>query len=213
MKFNTLLHLTKRLITFSAALLLASLPHLLWSQCATFGAFDIGEDAEITCEDSCLTLVSPSIATVASGGTEYEVEEIEYALPYPFNQGSVAINTGDDVYSSIIPLGFTFEFSEQLHPRPVRATVGSHLRCETAGYNPVNQLQPEPLNNSVMGIYSDLNPHVATSGTTPRDAPCREFVVTWNAVCEFSHEPAASAEVVLYEGTNVIEVSWQPSAT
>ena len=47
---------------------------------------------------------------MASGGTEYEVEEIEYELPYPFNQGSVAINTGDDVYSSIIPLGFTFEF-------------------------------------------------------------------------------------------------------
>ena len=94
MKFNTLLYFMMHLRTFCAALLLVSLPHLLWSQCATFGAFDIGEDAEITCEDSCLTLVSPSIATVASGGTEYEVEEIEYALPYPFNQGSVAINTG-----------------------------------------------------------------------------------------------------------------------
>ena len=92
MKFNTLLYFMMHLRTFCAALLLVSLPHLLWSQCATFGAFDIGEDAEITCEDSCLTLVSPSIATVASGGTEYEVEEIEYALPYPFNQGSVAIN-------------------------------------------------------------------------------------------------------------------------
>lgn len=91
-------------------LVLVLIPQLLLSQCANFGAFDIGGDVEITCADSCLTLVSPSIATVAPDGTEYEVEEIEYALPYPFNQGSVAINTGDDVYSSIIPLGFTFEF-------------------------------------------------------------------------------------------------------
>ena len=67
-------------------LVLVLIPQLLLSQCANFGAFDIGEDVEITCADSCLTLVSPSIATVASGGAEYEVEEIEYALPYPFNR-------------------------------------------------------------------------------------------------------------------------------
>ena len=59
-------------------LVLVLIPQLLLSQCANFGAFDIGEDVEITCADSCLTLVSPSIATVASGGAEYEVEEIEY---------------------------------------------------------------------------------------------------------------------------------------
>ena len=64
-----------------------------WSQCASFGAFDIGEDVEITCQDSCITLFSPSIANVAVGGSDYEVEEIDYELPYPFNQGNVAINT------------------------------------------------------------------------------------------------------------------------
>jgi gliding motility-associated-like protein len=193
-------------------LVLVLIPQLLLSQCANFGAFDIGEDVEITCADSCLALVSPSIATVASGGAEYEVEEIEYALPYPFNQGSVAINTGDDVYSPVIPLGFTFEFFGNNYTECRISSNGwfSFDTGETAGYNPngTNPNQNMP-NNSVMGIYSDLNP--STCGNVRYDtygtAPCREFVVSWNAVCQFScSSQQVSAEVVLYEGTNVIEI-------
>lgn len=183
-----------------------------WSQCASFGAFDIGEDVEITCQDSCITLFSPSIANVAVGGSDYEVEEIDYELPYPFNQGNVAINTGDDVYSSIIPLGFMFNFYGQDYNQCRISSNGwfSFDLSETAGYNP-NGTNPNPNlpNNSVMGIYSDLNPSTcgnvryATYGT----APCREFVVSWNAICQFScTSNQVSGEVVLYEGTNVIEI-------
>ena len=82
------------------------------AQCANFGAFNIGEDVEITCTDSCITLLSPSIASVAASGSDYEIEEIDYALPYPFNQGSVAISTGDDDFAAAtnVPIGFTFNF-------------------------------------------------------------------------------------------------------
>jgi len=202
----------KQLTKISAVLVFVFVSAELQSQCANFAAFDIGEDVEVTCEDSCLTLVSPSIATVAAGGTEYEVEDIEYALPYPFNQGDVAIATGDDVYSPIIPLGFTFEFFGNNYTQCRISSNGwiSFDIGETAGYNPngTNPNQNLP-NNSVMGIYSDLNPNTcgdvrySTYGT----APCREFVVTWNSVCQFScTSQEVSAEVVLYEGTNVIEV-------
>ncbi len=185
---------------------------MLWSQCANFGAFDIGEDIQISCSDSCVDLVAPSIATVAAGGLEYEVEEIEYVLPYPFNQGEVAINTGDDVYSAIIPLGFAFEFFGNDYTQCRISSNGwfSFDTEETATYNPngINPNQSLP-NNSVMGIYSDLNP--STCGNVRYDtygtAPCREFVVTWNAVCQFScTSQQVSAEVVLYEGSNVIEI-------
>lgn len=202
------------LLGFTLVVVLSAiaLPNVAWSQCATFGAFDIGEDVEVTCEDSCLTLVSPSIATVASGGSEYEVEDIEYALPYPFNQGSPAISTGDDVYSGIIPLGFSFEFFGNNYTQCRISSNGwfSFDVNETAGYNP-NGTNPNPNlpDNSVMGIYSDLNP--STCGdvrfSTYGTAPCREFVVTWNSVCQFScTSQQVSAEVVLYEGTNVIEI-------
>lgn len=184
----------------------------LTGQCASFGAFDIGEDVEITCEDSCITLTSPSIANVAVGGADYEVEEIDYELPYPYNQGDVAINTGDDVYSSIIPLGFSFNFYGQDYTQCRISSNGwfSFNTSETAGYNP-NGTNPNPNLplNSVMGIYSDLNP--STCGNVRYDtygvAPCREFVVSWNAICQFScTSNQVSGEVVLYEGTNVIEV-------
>jgi len=183
-----------------------------WGQCASFGAFDIGEDVEVTCEDSCLTLISPSIANIAAGGSDYEVEEITYDLPYAFNQGGVAINTGDDVYSSIIPLGFSFNFFGQDYTQCRISSNGwfSFDVAETAGYNP-NGTNPNANlpNNSVMAVYSDLNPSTcgnvryATYGV----APCREFVVTWNAVCQFScTSNQVSAEAILYEGTNVIEI-------
>lgn len=201
-----------RVTAIAVALGAIALTNIVWSQCATFGAFDIGEDVEVTCEDSCLTLVSPSIATVASGGSEYEVEDIEYVLPYPFNQGSPAITTGDDVYSGIIPLGFSFEFFGNNYTQCRISSNGwfSFDVNETAGYNP-NGANPNPNlpDNSVMGIYSDLNP--STCGdvrySTYGTAPCREFVVTWNSICQFScTSQQVSAEVVLYEGTNVIEI-------
>ena len=212
MNLSILSNAALRVTAIAVALGALALTNIVWSQCATFGAFDIGEDVEVTCEDSCLTLVSPSIATVASGGSEYEVEDIEYALPYPFNQGSPAITTGDDVYSGIIPLGFSFEFFGNNYTQCRISSNGwfSFDVNETAGYNP-NGTNPNPNlpDNSVMGIYSDLNP--STCGdvrySTYGTAPCREFVVTWNSICQFScTSQQVSAEVVLYEGTNVIEI-------
>ena len=181
-------------------------------QCENFGAFNVGDDVEITCIDSCVTLNSPSIASVAVGGSDYEVEEIDYALPYPFSQGAVAIATGDDVYSNVIPLGFTFNFFDNSYTQCRISSNGwlSFSTAETNGYNP-NGTCPAPSLplNSIMAVYSDLNPSTcgnvryATYGV----APCREFVVTWNAICQFScTSQQVSAEAVLYEGTDVIEV-------
>lgn len=185
----------------------------VWSQCATFGSFDLGEDIEVTCEDSCITLVAPGIASVASGGgSEYAVETIPYDLPYAFNSGSVAIATGDDVYSGNIPLGFTFNFFGNDYTQCRISSNGwfSFTLNEAAGYNPAGAIPNvnSPL-NSVMVVHSDLNPSVcgdvryATYGT----APCRQFVVSWNSICQFScTSQQVSGQAVLYEGTNVIEI-------
>ncbi len=130
--------MTKVIYAFCVTFIFAHFSMDLIAQCASFGAFDIGEDVEITCEDSCITLTSPSIANVAVGGADYEVEEIDYELPYPYDQGGVAINTGDDVYSSIIPLGFSFNFYGQDYTQCRISSNGwfSFNTTETAGYNP-----------------------------------------------------------------------------
>ena len=185
-----------------------------FAQCANFGVFDIGEDVEITCEDSCLTLNSPSVATIASGGSEYEVEEIDYDLPYPFTQGSIAISTGDDdgAVATNVPIGFSFNYFGQNYTQCRISPNGwvSFNLNEGAPYNPPgnNPNNSFPL-NSILAVYSDLYPgscgdiRYSTQGT----APCRQFVVSYNAVCQFScTSQQVSAEIVMYEGTNVIEI-------
>lgn len=184
------------------------------AQCANFGTFNIGEDVEITCTDSCITLVSPSIASVAATGSEYEIQEIDYELPYPFNQGTVAIETGDDDFAAAtnVPIGFTFNFYGNAFTECRISPNGwiSFDLGENAPYNPPAAIPSGnmPL-NSVMAVYSDLNP--STCGDVRFDtygvAPCREFVVSFNAVCQFScTSNQVSTEIVLYEGTDAIEI-------
>ncbi len=185
----------------------------LWGQCATFGSFELGEDIEVTCEDSCITLVAPGIASVASGGgAEYDVDVIPYALPYPFSSGNVAIATGDDVYSGTIPLGFTFNFFGNNYTECRISSNGwfSFTLNEAAGYNPNGPI-PNPASplNAVLAVHSDLNPSVCGDVRygTFGSAPCRQFVVSWNSICQFScTSQQVSAQAVLYEGTNVIEL-------
>ena len=71
-----------KVVLFLSCAILAGSFGLVSAQCETFGLFDIGEDVEINCVDSCIQLVSPNIASVAIGGSDYEVEEIDYDLPY-----------------------------------------------------------------------------------------------------------------------------------
>ncbi len=203
-----------QLVWFSALLLAGVQFDSVLAQCDTFGLFDIGEDVEITCVDSCIQLVSPSIASVAVGGADYEVEEIDYELPYAFNQGTVGINTGDDdgAAATNVPIGFSFNFYGNDYTQCRLSPNGwiSFNLSENAPYNPPG-LVPNgnmPL-NSIMAVYSDLNP--STCGnvrySTYGVAPCREFVVSFNAVCQFScTSNQVSAEIVLYEGSNVIEI-------
>ncbi len=184
-----------------------------WGQCATFGSFDLGDDIEVTCEDSCLTLIAPGIASVASGGgSEYDVDPIPYDPPYAYNAGNVAIATGDDVYSGNIPLGFNFNYFGNDYTQVRISSNGwfSFTLTEAAGFNPNGPIPNanSPL-NAILAVHSDLNPSVCgdvrygTFGT----APCRQFVVSWNNVCQYScTSQQVSAQIVLYEGTNAIEV-------
>jgi len=215
MKCDTVFKMTKRFVLVSS-LIIAQLSFCvdINAQCETFGFFDIGDDVEINCVDSCIQLISPSIANVAVGGANYEVEEIDYELPYPFDQGAVGISTGDDdgFAATNVPIGFNFNFYGINYTQCRLSPNGwiSFNLNENAPYNPPGTIPNNnmPL-NSIMGIYSDLNP--TTCGdvryNTYGEAPCREFVVSYNAVCQFSCvSNQVNAEIVLYEGSNVIEI-------
>lgn len=181
--------------------------------CNNFGSYNLGPDQEITCEDSCLTLTAPAVANIAAGSSNYSVQAIPYALPYPFSQGTAIPGLTDDNYSGNIPIGFSFGFYGQTYNQ-VRVASNGYISFNLA--NPNSPFNPNGLvpaatlpSASIMAVYSDLNPatcgnvRYATYGT----APCRKFVVTWNAVCQFScTSNQVNAEIILYEGSNAIEV-------
>lgn len=193
-------------------LLVAAATASFGQSCETFGTYNVGPDVEITCVDSCLTLNAPQVADVAAGGTDYAVEEIDYDPPFPFTQGTTAINTGDDTYAGNIPIGFTFNFYGNNYTTCKLASNGflTFDQNETAPYNPNGNVPSVNLAlNSIMAVYSDINPSTCgnikyfTSGT----APCRKFVANWNSVCQFScTSQIVTAQIVLYEGSNAIEI-------
>ena len=182
--------------------------------CNTFGSYNLGPDVEITCVDSCVTVTAPSVATVvAGGGNSYAVSEIPYVLPFPFSQGT-ALALPDDTYSSSIPIGFPFQFYGASYSN-VWVSSNGYIRftAPTGTFSPFVPAGPVPNPNmarpAVFAVYHDINP--ATCGSirtgTYGVAPCRRFVVNFNAVCQYScTNQQVNAQIVLYEGTNVVEV-------
>lgn len=183
--------------------------------CNSFGSYSIGPDVEITCVDSCVTLTAPTVATVvAGGGNAYTVSDIPYVLPYPFSQGNVLPALADDVYSSAIPIGFPFQFYGTTYSNVWVSTNGYIMfSAPTSGFSDwtPNGPVPDPTMDrpAIFAVYHDINPNfcgtirTGTFGT----APCRRFVVNFDAVCQwFCPSQQVSAQIVLYEGSNVVEV-------
>lgn len=159
--------------------------------CNTFGSYNLGPDVEITCLDSCVTLTAPAVATVlAGGGNSYTVSEIPYVLPYPFSQGTV-FPLPDDAYTTAIPIGFPFQFYGATYTNAWVSSNGYLMFvAPTTGFSDWTPNGPVPNPNmdkpAIFAVYHDINP--ATCGSirtgTYGVAPCRRFVVNFNAVCQ-----------------------------
>ena len=94
-------------------ILLSCLTLLLYNnslaQLAACANVDLGPDTSFICTSSCITLEAE--VTEVGVTNSYSVSSINYAPPYPFNQGNPILVGYDDVWSEIIPLPFTFVFS------------------------------------------------------------------------------------------------------
>jgi len=145
----------------------------------------------------------------------YTVFSIPYNPPFPFTGGTpVSVNT-DDVYSGVITLPFNFCFYGQEYNQVIVGSNGviSFDLTNAGGYCPWSFSDFVPSNalplNSIFGAYSDIDP--GTCGNLYYDitgtSPNRKFVFKCNQVCYFSCSSLqTSQEIVLYEGSNVIEV-------
>lgn len=193
----------------------------VFGQSATVCNVDAGP-AQTICAPNCATLTATFTPTNQT--TSYTLSQIPYA-PDPFNVGT-AVALFDDQWSQVIPLPFPFCFYGNVYNSCLIGSNGvvTFALGPAGGYCtwPIPNT-PVPTNvagtpiNCIMGPWQDLNP--AVGGTvryaTYGVAPCRRFVVSWNAVPMYACGTPATQQITLYETTNIIEnyIQSKPACT
>lgn len=167
-------------------------------------------------------IFDPAVAGVGAHSIQYaytaSVADTSYALNQvgtfaPLPGSGAALSLGDDQISAALPIGFTFNFYgndySELYVSSngfITFSAGSNLGCCAGGILPGKQTNPS---NLIAFAWDDLYPPGSGSFDvfTTGDAPNRVFVlnVTNVAVC-CNSTPKITAQVLLYEGTNIIEI-------
>jgi gliding motility-associated-like protein len=194
-----------------AALLLITFPSLLLAQGVSCPAVVAGPDTSIV-GNTCVQLRANPVSGFTT--TDYLVQPIPYS-PYPYNAGTSILVNIDDVWGSVLPIGFNFCFYGNVYNQCVVSSNGvvTFDLSQAGGYSNWLISQGIPGNpdvlNSILGPFHDIDPGVggniywAQYGT----APCRVFVVSFYQIPMFScNNLIATQQIVLYETTNIIEV-------
>lgn len=175
------------------------------------------------CQGQCVNLTA-SVVPV-NNTSSYSVTSIPYA-PYSFSNGTSIIANQDDIWSSVLNLGFPFCFYGNTFTQGVVGSNGQltfSLGVANGSNNwaistPIPSLADMP-GNTICAAFRDIDPtssgniYWATYGT----APCRSFVISWNNIPMFSNPGSCSGianstfQLVLHETTNFIDVFIQNS--
>ncbi|NVO04378.1 MAG: hypothetical protein HXX09_16915, partial [Bacteroidetes bacterium] len=166
-------------------------------------------------------------ATVVSNNetSSYSVMPLAY-VPYAYTGVAgaipVSVNT-DDVWSGVIPLGFTFCYFGNAYTSVVIGSNG-HVtfdlsKAGTYDNYPVTAALPSTTNmpgNTICAAFRDINPVSSPSGAVnyyyTGTSPCRALVISWYDIPLFScGTPNSTFQMVLYENTNYIDVYIQNS--
>lgn len=194
-----------------------------------------GWDTVVNCRNKTLVLNADVFITTQHFNGTYLVEEIPYNPPEPFTFGTrMPIGTDDD-FGPTIDINFPFCFFGYRKTKITLGanglgtfTVGAGNQDCPWGYSvglpwPNNTSgAPNPLTHmrdAIYGVYEDTYPPAAPAprgiyyGSSPNsDFPCRHICFSWNHVPQFNHSGADSTthnctyQIVIYEGTNIIEV-------
>lgn len=183
------------------------------------------------CETS-LT-IRPSFGVSGGTITGYTVDAIPYAPPFPFDTGTKIFIDQDDVWGDVIQLPFKFCFFENTYSKAVVGANGlisfnTSVANLFSGWSLVGKddipskdfLGELGMNwgNAIYGVFEDIDPRKITSKSTNGSIrygllgtyPCRTLTISWNKVPNYSCYSSSnywdSFQIVLYEGTNVIDV-------
>ena len=179
---------------------------------------DAGPDTVVNCINTSVTLKASVFAT-SRNVTQYSVKSIPYAPPYPYTSGTpVPINNTDDIWASPVTMPFKFCFYGITYETVWAGSNGlltftqpTQTMCPYAFSSNI----PDagfPVLNAIYGVYQDTHLGIG-SGTYMRQGvlgewPCRMYIVSWNQVPLYSCTTVTgnTYQIVLYEGTNIIDV-------
>jgi len=206
----------RHLILSLTTLLLTTFTTPIFAQGPGCPSIDAGPDQTLACGVSCTNL-SANVFQIL-GTTSYTVGSLPYSgLPYATNMG-VQLNI-DDRWSNVINLPFTFCFFGASYTSLVVSSNG--VICFNTGYAnsyhewsfgtgsqvPANNAAFRP--NSIYGAMHDMDPSIGGQIRygIQGSYPCRAFVFTFENVPHYNcHSKKTTQQIVLYEGTNAIEV-------
>lgn len=136
--------------------------------------------------------------------------------------GDAPINAGiteDDVYTSAIPIGFTFNFYGVNYTQVIIGANGnlSFNLADAGAYDPwpisAALLGNSSVLNNICGPWCDIDifytgtPVGTETYSTDGVAPNRKFSVTWCACSMFScGTQLTTTQIIMYETTNIVEV-------
>lgn len=178
---------------------------------------DAGPDTVVNCINTSVTLKASVFATSRTV-TQYAVKEIPYAPPYPYTAGTpVPINNTDDIWATPITMPFGFCFYGTTYNTVYAGSNGVLSFTQQSGtcpwsYSATIPNASFPVLNAIYGVYQDT--HLGIGSATYMyqgvlgEWPCRMYIVSWNQVPLFSCTTITgnTYQIVLYEGTNIIDV-------
>lgn len=160
------------------------------------------------------TFLALLVSFALTAQTNYSVYPIPYN-PDPFTIGNVVPGvSSDDIFSGIIPIGFTFNYYGLNY---TNVCVGSNGvltfndslaggYCQWATVAVPTSING--INNSIMAPWQDIHPGLGGSikYAVNGSAPFRRFVVSYYQIPMFSCTSLTfSQQIILYETTNIIE--------
>lgn len=179
----------------------------------------------IDCDVTTVTLCANAVAT-ATTANDYTVMSIPYNPPFSFTAGTrIFTDATDDTWGQPVNLPFAFCYYGNTYTQivPGANAVASFNTDQAGGYCtwsysaslPSTSLFP----NTIFACYRDIYPNYYTGDGIYEGVlgayPCRSYVLSFNNIALFSCYSVRtfSSQIVLYEGTNIIDVYLRDAPT
>ncbi|MBK8600365.1 MAG: T9SS type A sorting domain-containing protein [Flavobacterium sp.] len=189
----------------------------------------IQEPEPICSQGNCIELTT-EYSTIRTT-TDYVINSIPFSSIFPFTGGTMITATGDDSWSPIVTLPFTFNFYGNCYNNLLVGTngvitfdIGPQVPLGYCNW-PFTATIPAagfPIKNAIYGVYQDTNiasppvvdPQIQNVNyfildTGVNAAPNRVFVVNFNELPQYACNSSVglqTSQIVLHETTNVIDV-------